>query len=86
MTMSSAAPKPTPPPEEILETALTLPKEQRLRLAEQLRQSVQDEQHADVEAAWADGIADRVEALERGEVQTVSAKTVLQRLRAKHAR
>jgi putative addiction module component (TIGR02574 family) len=75
-----------PTPEEILETALTLPKEQRLRLAEQLRQSVQDEQHADVEAAWADEIADRVEALERGEVQTVSAKTALQRLRAKHTR
>lgn len=84
--MSSAAPKPMPTPEEILETALKLPKEQRLRLAEQLRESVEGEPQSDVEAAWGDEIADRVEALERGEIETVSAKAVFDRVRAKHAR
>jgi putative addiction module component (TIGR02574 family) len=75
-----------PTPEEILETALKLPKEQRLRLAEQLRESVEGEPQSDVEAAWGDEIADRVEALERGEIETVSAKAVFDRVRAKHAR
>jgi putative addiction module component (TIGR02574 family) len=84
--MNSAAPKPAPTPEEVLEIALKLPKEQRLRLAEQLCESVQDEAQTDVQAAWADEIADRVEALERGEVETVSAKAVFERVRAKYAR
>jgi putative addiction module component (TIGR02574 family) len=84
--MNSAAPKPTPTPEEVLEIALKLPKEQRLRLAEQLCESVQDESQTDVQAAWADEIADRVEALERGEVETISAKAVFERVHAKYAR
>jgi putative addiction module component (TIGR02574 family) len=84
--MSSAAPKPLPTPEEVLEIALKLPKEQRLRLAEQLCESVQGESQTDIDAAWAEEIVDRVEALERGEVETVSAKAVFERVRAKHAR
>jgi putative addiction module component (TIGR02574 family) len=84
--MSSAAPKPLPTPEEVLEIALKLPKEQRLRLAEQLCESVQDESQTDIDAAWAEEIVDRVEALERGEVATVSVKAVFERVRAKHAR
>lgn len=84
--MSFAAPKPMPTPEEILESALKLPKEQRLRLAEQLRESVEDEPQSQIEATWGDEIADRVEALERGEIETVSAKEVFERIRAKYAR
>jgi putative addiction module component (TIGR02574 family) len=84
--MSSPAPKPTPTVEEILETALQLPKEQRLRLAEQLRESAEDEPENEIAAAWSDEIADRVDALDRGELQTVSARQVFERLRAKHAR
>jgi putative addiction module component (TIGR02574 family) len=84
--MSSVAPKPVPTPEEVLEVALRLPREQRLRLAEQLCASVEDEAQSDLEIAWAEEIADRVEALERGEVETVGAKAVFERIRAKHAR
>jgi len=84
--MSSPAPKPMPTVEEILETALQLPKEQRLRLAEQLRESADDEPENEIAAAWSDEIADRVDALDRGELQTVSAREVFERLRAKHAR
>jgi putative addiction module component (TIGR02574 family) len=84
--MSSPAPKPMPTVEEILETALQLPKEQRLRLAEQLRESADDEPENEIAAAWSDEIADRVDAVDRGELQTVSAREVFERLRAKHAR
>ena len=84
--MSSAAAKPMPTPEEILETALRLPKEQRLRLAEQLRESVEGVLHSQLEAAWTEEIADRVEALERGEIETVSAKEVFERVRDRRAR
>lgn len=61
-SVSSAAPKPMPTPEEILETALQLPKEQRLRLAEQLRESVEgDGWPEDLHPARRDEIGGRLD-------------------------
>jgi len=36
-----------------------------------------------LDAAWSDEIADRLEALDRGEFQTVSAREVFEHLRAR---
>jgi hypothetical protein len=83
--MSSAAPKPIPSAEDLLEQALQLPKEQRMRLAQQLRESL-DSTDPDVQSAWTEEIVTRVETLERGEVELVDAKEVFARVRARHAR
>lgn len=83
--MSSAAPKPMPTADELLEQALRLPKEQRLRLVEQLRESL-DSAGSDVQSLWTDEIVARVDALERGEVELVDAKDVFARVRDRHAR
>jgi putative addiction module component (TIGR02574 family) len=74
-----------PTPEEILETALQLPKEQRLRLAEQLRESVEDEGWPDdLHPAWRDEIARRLDKLDRGEAVLHDGDETLRELLAKY--
>lgn len=73
--------------EEVLAMAKKLPREDRLRIAEELQHDAPDAGDASkIKAAWNDEIAHRLEALDRGEVEFVDAKTVFDRIRAKHAR
>jgi hypothetical protein len=72
--------------EEVLAMAKKLPREDQLRIAEALQKEATPLPAAQVEAAWNDEIVQRVEALERGEVEFVDAKEVFARIRAKHAR
>jgi len=55
--------------EELLEAALQLPKEERLRIAERLFESAEDDSDswpADLHPAWRDEIASRLDKLDRG--------------------
>ena len=73
--------------EEVLAMAKKLPREDRLRIAQELQNDAPDIARAvEVQAAWDDEIADRLQALDRGELELVDAKTVFDRIRAKHAR
>ncbi len=59
-------------------TALALPPHERAALAAELLGNFGDEQ--DVAAAWDAEIERRVSEIERGEVKTISAAQVMQRL------
>lgn len=61
---------------DIEEQAKSLSAEDRARLAEALIESLQDEQLAEIEAAWEREIEERAAAYDRGELQTVSAEDV----------
>jgi putative addiction module component (TIGR02574 family) len=83
--MTSAAPKPMPNPEEILEQALRLPKEQRLRLADRIFQSVEDEGWpADVHPSWKAEIARRLKSIKDATAVLIDGEEHLQRLRDKY--
>jgi putative addiction module component (TIGR02574 family) len=83
--MSSAAPKPAPTAEELLEQALQLPKAQRLKLAEQICQSVQDSWPTDVHPAWQAEIVRRIRSLMDGSATFVEGDEHIRRLRDKYS-
>ena len=64
------------PVADLMERAKSLGPEDRVRLVELLLETLHEEPAADVEAAWAEEIRRRVEAYERGEVETYSAEEV----------
>jgi len=64
------------PVADIVERAKSLEPEDRVRLVELLLDSLHDGPIAEVEAAWEQEIRRRVEAFERGEVETFSAEDV----------
>lgn len=68
--------------------ALELAEEERLRLAEELYESVEESDGTpeEIEAAWGEEIADRVEQLERGEAKLVDGKEVFRRIRSEYGR
>ena len=68
--------------------ALELTEEERIRLAEELYESVEESDGTpeEIEAAWSEEIADRVEAFERGEVETIDGEEVFRRIRAQYGR
>ena len=72
--------------------ALELSEEERIRLAEELYDSVEetDGTTEEIEAAWGEEIANRVESFERGEATLVdgeqSSRRVREKLRARYAR
>jgi putative addiction module component (TIGR02574 family) len=83
--MSSVAPKSLPTTEQILEQALQLPKEQRLRLAEQLRESIEDEGWPeDVHPTWRAEISRRLVSLHEGTAAMIDGDQHLRRLRDKY--
>jgi putative addiction module component (TIGR02574 family) len=61
---------------ELAQKAQTLAPEERSRLVDLLLESLQEPALAEVEAAWAEEIERRVEAHERGEVETHAAEDV----------
>ena len=82
--MTSAAPK-SPTPEELLEQVLRLPKEQRLRLADRIWKSIEDEGWpADVHPAWKAEIARRLKSIKDGTAVLIDGEEHLRRLRDKY--
>ncbi|MCU0868571.1 MAG: addiction module protein [Burkholderiales bacterium] len=61
---------------ELAERGRSLAPEDRSRLVELLLESLHEPPMTDVEAAWDAEILSRVEACERGEVQTYAAEDV----------
>jgi putative addiction module component (TIGR02574 family) len=68
--------------EQILEAALALPRESKLKLAEQILDSVDRVDSAEIDAAWVAEAKRRLEELDRGDAHTVPAEEVLARIRA----
>lgn len=64
------------PVADLVERAKSLEPEDRARLVELLLDSLHDEPITEVEAAWEGEIRRRVEAFERGEVETFAAEDV----------
>lgn len=85
--MTSAAPKPTA--EQLLEQALQLPKEQRLRLADQLWESVEgDEGHdpAQLDPELREELVRRLKKIGDGTAVLLDGDEVMRELRAKYER
>lgn len=64
------------PVTDLANRARSLGPEDRVRLVELLLDSLHDEPVVEVEAAWEEEIRRRVDAFERGEVETYSAEEV----------
>jgi putative addiction module component (TIGR02574 family) len=75
--------RPTVPPTltEIAELALSLPAEDRAKLADILLESLPDAPLPEIEAAWKDEIERRVASHNRGESTTYAAEDVLAEVR-----
>ncbi|MBI2892965.1 MAG: addiction module protein [Deltaproteobacteria bacterium] len=71
---------------KVLEEALTLPTQERARLAAELIASLDEGEDADVEQAWAVEIQRRAEELRSGKVEAVSWEEVRERLLRRLAR
>lgn len=67
----------------ILEDALSLPDDERRRIAELLLDSVSPDSTEEIEAAWVAEAVRRAEQLERGEVEALDGESVLAELKAK---
>ena len=61
---------------ELAERSRTLPTEDRSRLVELLLETLHESPLSEIEAAWDTEIRRRVDAYERGEVETYSADEV----------
>lgn len=68
--------------ERILKEALALSTEERASIAVKLLESVPDEDPATVAVAWREEIADRIDELERGDVDAESWDEVQRKTRA----
>lgn len=85
--MSSPAPKPTA--EELLAQALQLPKEQRLRLADQLLDSVGEYSETDddeLDPELREELERRLKSIEDGTAVLLDGDEVMRELRAKYIR
>jgi putative addiction module component (TIGR02574 family) len=73
--------------EELLEKVLQLPSNEQEKIAravyEHLADEDDDEDPAEVEAAWAEEIQRRVEEIRNGTVETIPADVVMAELRAR---
>jgi putative addiction module component (TIGR02574 family) len=75
--------------EELLEKALQLPSDEKERIARALYENLADEEEededpAEVEAAWAEEIQRRVEEIRNGTVETIPADEVMAELGARY--
>jgi putative addiction module component (TIGR02574 family) len=67
---------------QILEAALALPRESKLELAEQILDSIDRVDSAEIDAAWVAEAKRRLDELNRGEAHTIPAEQVFARIRA----
>ncbi len=68
--------------DHISSEALRLPERERMALAHRLLKSVDEEPATDNDAAWEAVIARRIEDIDTGRVQTVSAEEFFARMEA----
>jgi putative addiction module component (TIGR02574 family) len=67
--------------EQILQSALSLPPDDRVEIAESLIQSLDEERAAEIEAAWAEEIKRRLESIDKGQAQFIPADEVMRSMR-----
>ncbi|HEY0015896.1 MAG TPA: addiction module protein [Longimicrobium sp.] len=74
---------------QLLERALRLSPDERVKIAQALYESVaaeeddEDEDPAEGEAAWAEEIKQRIEEIRNGTVETIPAEEVMAEMRAR---
>lgn len=66
--------------QQILQTALALPHDDRVEIAESLILSLDDESAAEIEAARAAEIKSRLESIDRGEVKMIPMEEVIREM------
>ena len=69
--------------EQVLQTALRLPPDDRVEIAESLIQSLDEERAADIEAAWADEIKRRIEEIDKGQAKMIPWDEAIRSMREK---
>ena len=69
----------------VLEEALKLTANERAEVVERLIASLDEAPDIDVEQAWQEEIQNRLEQIERGEVDLIDSDTVMAELRKKQA-
>ena len=71
---------------KLLADALSLPAEERRRIAELLLDSVASASHDEIQASWVSEAIRRGDALERGDTVAMDGDTALRELKAKFSR
>jgi len=66
---------------EVLEEALSLPPAERAEIADRLISSLDSQARKRVDELWAREAEDRLDALDKGEIETVPAKQVFDQIR-----
>jgi putative addiction module component (TIGR02574 family) len=69
--------------DDIMDSALKLSAAERKRLAQQLLESLDDNEQQEIEAAWAEEIARRVKDFESGKSKPIPAQDVFREIRQK---
>jgi putative addiction module component (TIGR02574 family) len=67
--------------EEILQSALALPPDQRAALAETLFESLEESDRAEVDAAWAKEAEDRLRAFDEEKIKAIPGDEVMRSIR-----
>jgi len=80
---SSALPRES---QQVINDALSLPVEARVRLVDRLLESLNLPTRTEVEEAWAEEVERRISQVEKGEVKLVPGEEVFGRLRRKYRR
>ena len=70
---------------QVLREAVGLPPIERAELVEEILASFNFPSRADIDAAWAHEAEDRIEAYERGEVASLPASKVFEKIEKKYA-
>ncbi len=65
---------------QVLKEALTLPSSERAELVEQLLRSLDPPSRHKVDELWAEEAEERIDAYEQGEIKTISAKKVFDKI------
>lgn len=67
--------------QQILQTALALPRDDRVEIAESLLLSLDDKTGDEIENAWAVEIKRRLDEIDRGEVKMIPMEEVIREMR-----
>lgn len=65
---------------EIIDAAMSLPPEEKARLAEQLLASLDSREQQQVDEEWAAEVEQRIDDLDAGRIQTIPGEEVFRRL------
>jgi putative addiction module component (TIGR02574 family) len=74
----------SPAAEQVLHAAMSLPPSERAEVANFLWESVEEFASPEIAAAWQEEIAERIRALDAGELETIPAEEVHAQLKAKY--